>query len=227
LLGTPVPIGLLAAGTTNVLTLSLGLPRNALAAAEQYAAAPSFAAGKLPARPLDVGLCGDRPFLMMMSRGLDGRALASVPKWLKRKLGKAAVAYSALAEFVRRPEPTFPLRWDELQGAEKQDRASFVAVCNVRHYAGSFLLAPGASPFDRKLDMVSLNAHGRWPTARFGAAVLRGRAACSPNVRTAQLTNLILEGEGPVLLQVDGDPYTTTLPIKITLARERLLLLKT
>ena len=223
LLGTAVPLGLLAGGTTNVLVSSLGLPSNALEAAERYC--QDSGSAKPSVRPLDVGLCGDRPFLMMMSRGFDGRALVRVSKRLKRRVGKLAVGLSALNEFLRHPEPYFPVQWQDAEGLSCEHQSTFLTICNVPHYGGKFLMAPTASPFDRLLDVVSLNAHGRWSTARFAAAVARGRAATSPNVQTAKLTSLTLEGSGAALVQLDGDPYTVTLPTTVRLAKQRLLLI--
>ena len=220
LFGTPVPLGLLAGGTTNVLVRSLGLPVNALEAAEAYAPGPFDEQVTRPAvRPLDVGLCGDKPFLMMMSRGLDGRALESVSTGLKRRFGKAAVALSAAQEFVRRPEQYFDVETD--QGMHQ---STFIGVCNVPHYGGNFRLAPQASPFDRHLDLVSLTSFGRLRTARFAAAVLGGRAGKMTDVTTERLRRATLQGVGQALIQLDGDHLTVELPLEISVAKERLLL---
>ncbi|MGD2116426.1 MAG: diacylglycerol kinase family protein, partial [Acidobacteriota bacterium] len=88
LLGTDVPLGPLPGGTTNVLTLALGLPRGPLAAAEAVArAAPRW---------LDVGLCGTTPFLMMVSAGVDSAAVAALHPLGARWFGRVGVAVRGL-----------------------------------------------------------------------------------------------------------------------------------
>src|SRR5690349_4086155 len=62
LLGSEVTLGILPGGTVNLLAQALGLPGDPVAAA---AALPSLAT-----RPLDVGLAGESPFLMMVPAGL-------------------------------------------------------------------------------------------------------------------------------------------------------------
>lgn len=225
LIGRSAALGILPGGTTNVLAPSLGLPRDAMEGALQFVRAAR--GGKLRVRPIDIGMCGEHPFLMMMSRGIDGRALARVSVAHKRRFGRSAVAWSALSELLRGAEPPFRVAWTDEQGDQGEIEASYLAVCNVPHYAGRFRMAPGASPYDRKLDIVALSRRGRWATLRFGAGLARGRAALVPGVVTHRVREVEVEdlrsGGRSGLLQVDGDPIDTTGPTRVRVAPERLL----
>lgn len=225
IVGRSAALGILPGGTTNVLAPSLGLPRDAMEGALQFVRAAR--GGKLRVRPLDIGMCGEHPFLMMMSRGLDGRALSRVSAHHKRRFGRAAVAWSGLSELVRGSEPPFRVAWTDEHGQEGAIEASYLAVCNVPHYAGRFRMAPGASPYDRKLDVVALSRRGRWATLRFAGGLARGRAASVPGVVTHRVREVAVEDLDstglPGLLQVDGDPIHAPGPTRVHIAPERLL----
>ncbi|HVS66419.1 MAG TPA: diacylglycerol kinase family protein [Thermoanaerobaculia bacterium] len=222
LLGGDLPLAPLPAGTANVLSRVLGIPRDAHRAAELYAEATAA-----ETRRLDVGLVApvrDRsgsppsaadgtPFLMMASRGLDARALERLPLSWKRRFGRAGVALSGLRELLRGADPPFPYQVD---GGDVR-RAAFLSASNIPLYGGSFVLAEGAAPDDHVLDVVALERHGRAALLGFAAKVLLGRSA-----RPVRATEVSLPGSGSVVLQVDGDAVVVRLPAWIGLAAETL-----
>ena len=216
LLGSDVAFAPLPGGTTNVLCRSFGWPPSALALAERFATTE----GKITVRPLDVAIIADRPFLMMVSRGLDARVLEHVPTGRKRRWGKAGIAMQAVIELSREVAPTF----DYEVGGERM-RASFLSVCNIAHYGGQFVMAPGASPHDGRLLAVSFDGTGRAATLGFVLAVLRGRHTERPDVDCVAVTELTFLGSGETLLQIDGDPMRIELPATARLHRHKLALL--
>lgn len=211
LVGTETALAPLPAGTANVLAPALGLPSGALAAADAYRR-------PLRVRAVDVGRCGNAVFLMMASRGLDARALVHVQAALKRRLGKAGVAFAGIREWLRASEPGFELHCNG-QGL----RATFAAVCNVAGYGGVTKLAPAADPTDGKLDLVAFSGEGRARTLAFVLAALLRLHSRLATVHSAQIEELELPGEGDVLLQLDGDPFTFQLPLRITIDPQKLL----
>ena len=87
LVGSAVPLGVLPAGTANVLACEIGLPRNPLDAAAVLAEldAQSIAVGRLT-----VADGSQRHFLLMAGVGLDAQVLTKVSQRIKNVTGKLA-----------------------------------------------------------------------------------------------------------------------------------------
>ncbi|HKI01819.1 MAG TPA: diacylglycerol kinase family protein [Thermoanaerobaculia bacterium] len=212
LLGSPAALGVLAGGTANLLARSLGIPADPLAAAAVL--------GRLPARPLDVGLAGAHPFLMMVSAGLDATLLAALDVRLKWRFGKAAIAWQGLAEWWRYPYP--PLR---IVADGERLEASFAAVSNTPYYAGAFRLAPDARPDDGWFELVLFRGTGRAATLAFSFDLLRSVHARRRDVEIRRVREVVFEGPAGAPAQVDGDVCQERLPFAVRLAPERLLVL--
>ena len=213
LLGSEVALAPLPTGTTNVLALTLSLPRNAEDAARAMATCRR--------RALDVGLAGDEPFLMQVSAGLDAAVMARQDSDAKKRFGKAAVAWTGLRQWWDYDYPRFELRFDG-----HAERASHFAACNIPHYAGAFRMAPGADPGDGRLDLVLFRGHGRAATLGFARDLGLGRHLARADVMTRQVEKLELVGPGTeYLVQIDGDVLSGSMPLEISLADERLWVL--
>lgn len=215
LLGTEVPLGPLPGGTANVLTLALGLPRDPVAAAAALAHATP--------RPLDVGLAGDRPFLMMASAGLDAALVADLHPLGKRWFGRVGIAASGLAAWWSYGYPPIEVLVDG-----DRHRASFAAIANIALYGGPFRLVPDARPDDRRLDLLLFSGIGRAATLGFARDLLRGVHLARPDVTVLPVgpsATITVAGPPGVRLQVDGDPFPEPPPVAIRLAAETLRVL--
>jgi diacylglycerol kinase (ATP) len=212
ILGTDAALGILPGGTVNLLALSLGLPRDPLAAARLLP--------RLRPQPLDVGLVNQAPFLMMVSAGLDASVLAALDTRLKWRFGKAAIAWQGLREWWRYPYPRFQIMAD----GEPFD-ASFVAVSNIPHYGGAFVLAPGARPYDGHLDLVLFRGKGRLQTLAFAADLLRGVHVRRPDVAVRHVREVVFESPAGAIAQIDGDVCEERLPVTVRIAPEPLRVL--
>ena len=73
---------------------------------------------------------------------------------------------------------------------------------NGPFYAGGLRLAPEASPFDHKLDLVLLSTRGWLGTLAAGVAVLAGR-----RLEKETASGWKLESQHPFSVQVDGDVF--------------------
>jgi len=215
LLGTAVPLGILPGGTVNLLALSLGLPADPVAAAAEL--------GGLSARPLDVGLAGRSPFLMMASAGLDASALAALgalhPRW-KASFGRGAVLWQGLREWRRYRYPELRLVADGRPLA-----ATFATVANIPWYGGAFRLMPQARADDRRLDLLVFRGAGRAATLSFAFDLLRSAHLRRRDVEVLAVEEVILEGPPEAAAQLDGDLCREPLPLRIRLAPERLQVL--
>lgn len=215
LLGTETALGIVPGGTVNVLSMSLGLPRDPLEAAKLL--------GKLEARKLDVGLIDEAPFLMMVSAGLDSSVLAALDTRLKWRIGKAAYLVAGLQEWWRYPYPRFEVVADGNQREPLE--ASFVAVSNIPYYGGAYALAPGARPHDGKLDLVLFRGHGRRETLGFALDLLRGRHVRRKDVTVRHVREVRFRSPEGAVAQIDGDVCEQRLPFTVRIAPDPLRVL--
>lgn len=211
LAGTGVALGILPGGTANVLARALGLP------AEPRAAAASL--GALAPRPIDVGLAGATPFLMMVSAGLDGATLAALDLRWKGRLGRPAIAARALREWWRYPYPELAVA-----AGGQTLAATFAAVANIPLYGGPFRLLPDARPDDGRLDLLAFRG-GRTETLAFACDLLRGAHVRRRDVTVLPVQEVHLAGPPGALAQIDGDPCPEPLPLRVRLSPEKLLVL--
>jgi YegS/Rv2252/BmrU family lipid kinase len=212
LLGTPAALGILPGGTANLLARALGLPTDPVKAAGVL--------GRLPARPLDVGLAGDHPFLMMVSAGLDARVLEVLDTHLKWRFGKGAIVYQGVREWWRYAYPRLEIIADGGRLA-----ATFAAVANIPYYGGSLRLAPAARPDDGWLELVVFRGTGRAATLAFTLDLLRSAHLRRRDVEVRRVREVAFAAPAGAPAQVDGDVCQERLPLAVRLAPERLLVL--
>ncbi len=215
LAGTPVALGALPGGTTNVVACAtLGLP------ADVVAAARALTAGE--PREIDLGRAGESVFLMQVSGGLDARIMAAIaavdPRW-KRRFGKLAIAWIGLSQWARYRFQPFALEVD----GEAVTATGFV-VANLAEYAGRFAIVPGARADDQKLELLLF--HGRRRQALgFALDLARGRHAERRDVEICKFERLRLLGPAGAPLQYDGDAFALVPPLEVALSDRRLRLL--
>jgi diacylglycerol kinase (ATP) len=88
LVGTGIPLGLLAGGTGNLLARAVGIPLRVARAV------PTLLAGER--RRIDLGRLPDgRYFAVAAGVGIDARMVRETPAWMKRRLGVLAYAITA------------------------------------------------------------------------------------------------------------------------------------
>jgi len=212
LLGSKVALGPIPGGTVNVMSLAIGLPLNPVRAAAAFSTATTI--------EMDVGLCGGDPFLMLTSAGLDAHIMGNLHPGMKRRLGKAAVAWAGLQRWTSYDYPQIHLVAD---GHPLE--ATFAAICNLPYYAGRWILAPGASTTDSALDLVVFRGTGRWKTLAFARDLALGRHIRRPDVEMSRVERVEILGPAGVPLQIDGDGMAIKLPIALSVSPHRLTLL--
>jgi len=213
LLGTDVALAPIPGGTVNVVATSLGLPQNSLRAAKMFA--------RTDAVEMDVGVCGEELFLMQTSAGLDAHIMGNLNPALKRRFGRAAVAYSGLLHFADYDYPVIDLIADG-----RHLSATMVAICNLPYYGGSFQMAPGASITDRALDLVVFQGEGRLKTLAFARDVALGRHLRRADVELIRVQKVELRGPEGLAIQLDGDALPIQLPVTVSLHPEKVRILK-
>jgi diacylglycerol kinase (ATP) len=206
--GTGLPVGILPAGTANVLARDLRIPFDPAGAARVAVD------GRV--RALDVGearsSAGSRRFLACAGAGLDGAVVAAVAGARKARLGFRGWIRPLWREI--RAHPFHPLRVtvDGLPAGP----ATLAIVCNTANYGGLFTLLPGADPGDGALDVLCLDARRRRSFFRYLWGAWRGTLARQADASAARGGTVRVEADVPVPVQVDGDPFGTT-PLEVSL----------
>lgn len=212
LLGTSTALGPLPAGTANVLTLAFDLPRDAREVAHRLATAPIG--------EIDVGLLGEAPFLMMVSAGLDAAVMRSQHAGLKKRLGRAAMGFSALGGLLTYgfPEITVAI-------GDRREAATLVVAANIPFYGGPYRMAPAADFSDGLLDLVLFRGRGRRAVLGFAKDLLRGRHVERPDVSIERVEALEILAPPELAVQIDGDVPPVAPPLEIRVAPEKLKVL--
>jgi YegS/Rv2252/BmrU family lipid kinase len=215
-------VGIVPLGTANVLAHELGLGFSAGAVAATMVGGRALLVQ--PGEAEDGA--GARCFSLMAGAGFDAKVVAGVSAPLKRRLGRAAYVWRSLVE-ARRYRP---VRYQvEIDGVCHE--ASSVIVTRSRHYAGPYVVAPGATLGDALLHVCLFERWGRSHTFRYGLALLRGRLPRSTGyrvvagraVRVSVLSDAGERRKQPV--QIDGD-NALTLPVSISLCSGAVRLLQ-
>jgi YegS/Rv2252/BmrU family lipid kinase len=193
LAGAALPMGLVPAGTANVLACELGWPREPEAIAGLVAAGRSYRAG--------LGVADGRRFLLMAGIGLDAEVVAGMPPGLKRRLGRLGYALFALHELARRRP-----RLHDIEVDGEKLRVAAAIVANARHYGGPYVLAPGAGLDRPGLQVVLMRAPGRLAHLRAAAALAAGRMQSLGGVEIRAARDVVLGGDDGAPVQFDGDP---------------------
>jgi len=135
-------LGILPAGTANVIARELGMPLNLKDAAK------ALLSGTV--RKLDTGRFNGKRFLMVAGLDFDAHIASSVPRIPKKLLGQWAYHLESLRCY---PFYTCPKITVEIDGSETIEGV-FALVANLRRYGGGLFFAQDARPDDGLLNLV-------------------------------------------------------------------------
>ena len=198
--GTGVPLGIIPAGSTNIVARELGIPTNA-------GAAITLLLGPHRRRTIDLGVCGERRFLHMAGAGLDSRLFAAANPALKRRVGWLAYLPPAVRG-LRLPPARFTIRADEVT---TEVVSPLVLVANGGSIiAPGLRLYPGIRKDDGLLDVLIFTGTGPAPITRtLGRLATRGLDR-SPFVLRFQAQEIELTADPALPVQLDGDVVEQT-----------------
>jgi YegS/Rv2252/BmrU family lipid kinase len=216
--GSQVPLGILPAGTANVLANELGIARTMERAADTVAhwVPERIALGLLATAT------GESPryFLLMAGAGLDAGIVYNLNQRIKDLLGKAAYWIGGLSKIGQRL-PQFTV---EAEG--KTFRTSFALVSRVRNYGGDLEIAPSISLLDDEFEVVLFEGANTLPYLKYMAGVVTHRIRGMRGVTVLRTRKALLSGtdRGPIYVQVDGES-AGSLPASLELIPNALTLL--
>ncbi|MDD5557873.1 MAG: diacylglycerol kinase family lipid kinase [bacterium] len=205
--GTDAVLGILPAGTGNVLAWELGIPLDLVEASRV------LLDGRV--RTVDLGhIAGGNYFSCMGGVGLDAQVVRDLPPAAKELLGKAAYLLSGIRSVLRCDLPALSIRTDE---CPEPIVGYAMVVCNARHYGGRYVVCHEAALDDGWLHACVLQRPDRRTIIHMGLRILARRRCRTEGVSFMRARTILVTSASPVLVQVDGDVCGTT-PVEFSIA---------
>ncbi len=203
-------LGIVPAGTGNVLAKELGMRHSPAGAAEQMASAGTV--------PLDVATCNGRRFISVFGAGIDGE----VVRCITRARGQTLTQLHYLPHILR---AVLPLPRHEVcicvDGQPLACAVHQVTVANTHSYGGPIEMAPGAAPNDGLLDVMAVRVNSLPKMASVALAAILRALHQSRQVRYARGRSVALSADKEgVPYQIDGEA-AGVLPATVRLAAQR------
>ncbi|MBO0867488.1 MAG: sphingosine kinase [Micromonosporaceae bacterium] len=200
--GTGVPLGVVPAGTGNDFVVNLGLPAEAVAAAEAVAVA--LREGRRT-RPVDLARIStvdgeERWFGSVLAAGFDA-VVNERANHMRFPKGPRRYDIAIVLELLRLRAREYTLRLD---GVEHRVPAVLVAVGNTASYGGGMRICPAADPTDGLLDVVVGARMGRGTLMRIKPDLYQGTHVDHPLVTEHRAATVELDAEG-ITTYVDGE----------------------
>jgi diacylglycerol kinase family enzyme len=211
LIGTETPLGILPAGTGNLLARNLELP--VLALDEALRVALTGRNRRIDVGELVVGAMDDHgeavdgelvthQFLVMGGMGLDALIMGDTNEVLKQKVGWPAYLLSGFKHLVS-PEFRTQVRLDS--EPEFKRRARAVVIGNCGKLLGGLVLMPDARVDDQLLDVVIASPKGFVGWAPVIARVLTRQRKGHSTLDHRVCREIRVRVDRPLPVQVDGD----------------------
>lgn len=222
LAGSGVPLGVLPAGTGNLLARNLDLPEDLETAVLTALSGDDRAVdlGQVSAPDVPEGF----HFAVMAGMGFDAALVEDAPAALKRAVGWPAYVVSGARHLFDR-SMRVSVRLDG--GEAMRRRASSVLVGNVGRLQAGLMLLPEARPDDGVLDVIVLAPRGPAGWVRVaGRVLLQQRYGHGRHRRTVEhftACEVEIVSERPEPRQLDGDPIGAGTSLCLRMRRHALV----
>ena len=224
-----MPVVIYPLGTENVLAKYLEVTSDAAEVAQ------TVVAGRWV--QMDVGMAGDRLFLLHVGCGFDADVVRRLHNERTGHIQKLSYAKPIFESIRKYPYPELLVKYepqpgkDVAQPAAEGDSASnsglircrWAFVVNLPRYAGGLHFVEEAVATDGLLDICTFRSGSLLSGLWYLGSILLGQHRKSEDCITVQTTKLRLESTGQVPYQLDGDPGGF-LPVDIEIVPGRLRL---
>ncbi len=205
LAGSATALGVLPGGTANVLAQELGLPGLTWTRWMALEESARRLAGATP-REVDIGNCGETPFLMWAGVGLDAFAIHHIEPRPRGEKLFANVAYAASTAWQASLWHGINLKVtsDNLQIS---GHYLLALISNIHLYAGGLAqISPYALLDDGTMDLWLFEGDTLGDTIQMAWDLYAGRHVDSDRVRNVPFKHLVLESDSILYVQVDAEP---------------------
>lgn len=217
LAGTGIPVGIIPAGTGNLLARNLEIPLYLRSAVDVALTGQD--------RAIDlVEVTGDgledTHFMVMAGMGLDAAIMSGVNEQLKAKVGWVAYVVSGLRALM---SPVVRMEISVDDGEFTTHRARTVVVGNVGFLQAGMPLLPDAAIDDGLLDVVLLYPKRFVSWVPLAFRVLAKRSRTDETIARMTGRTVTIRAAAPTPRQLDGDPLTPGKELRMTCLHGRVL----
>jgi diacylglycerol kinase (ATP) len=218
LVGTDVPLGILPAGTANVLATEMKLGRDLERVARHL--------GDLRPRRISAGhvTCGgsvSRHFLLMAGVGLDAHVVYNINAALKARTGKFAYWVAGWSLLGRR------LAEFHVEIAGERRKCSFALLTKVRNYGGDFEIARDVTLLHDQFEVILFEGATATRYVKYFAGMALNRLSGMRGItvlRAERVTISAADADRRAYVQIDGE-FVGTLPAEIRIVPDAITLL--
>jgi len=199
-----IPLGIVPAGSTNMVAKVSHIPSNPERAVE-------LIFGWHHRECIDVGRSGDRLMLHLGGSGIDARIFINSSSTLKRRFRWGAYVPAAVTSALEHPA----MYTITVDGEEVQARSSLVLVANSAQLLHSKIhLVDDVSRTDGKLDVLIYTASNPVSLAAAGLTSLTGQLESFGQVIRLRGSHIRIDAEPPAPTELDGEVVGVT-PLEI------------
>jgi diacylglycerol kinase family enzyme/membrane-associated phospholipid phosphatase len=200
LAGSGVPIGIVPAGTGNLLARNLDLPLYLRSAVDVALSGQDQAIDMVhfSGDELEEGV-----FLVMAGMGFDAAIMEGVNEQFKDKVGWPAYVWSGLKAMM------FPAIWVEISiddGEFTRHHARTVVIGNVGYLQAGLPLLPNAAIDDGEIDVVLLHPKRFVSWVPIAARILTQSERSDEKLMRMRGRKVVIRAEQKAPRQIDGDP---------------------
>ncbi len=201
------PLGIIAAGSTNIIAKELGIPGRPREALDLIAHDHRIL-------EMDLAFINDRAMLHMAGAGFDSRLFSMTDPRLKRRLGWGAYFPAGIRASLARPASLLVTTESE----SFQVDSPLVLLANGASIISRHLrIDTKPAVDDGILDLYIVAATDPLPTMETLLHAMLGGLGDAPDVIYRQVTSVHIESDQPLPYQVDGD-VVGDLPIDVTVS---------
>lgn len=205
---TDTALGYIPLGTVNVWARELSIPLDAQGAAQALVHGRTIR--------IDLGMAGERYFLLMAGIGFDGEVIrrARMLERHKARFGVFPYLASGISTAALYRGADIELRYD---GIIRRVQALMLVLGNTRLYGGYFQLTPDAVANDGWLDLCIVKGRGPLAVARQSLPLLFFRSTTHADVEMVRVKDLTVGADEPLPFQMDGELVGVT-PVRFRVA---------
>jgi YegS/Rv2252/BmrU family lipid kinase len=195
LVGSNTPLAIVPSGSGNGLARALGVSGDP-------ARAISEATGAVP-RMIDAGQCDGQWFFSIAGIGFDAHVAACFARNKSGRRGLATYARITVSELLSYRPASY-----RIDGQPTERPALLVTVANSSQFGNGATIAPRARLDDGLLDVVVFEERSRLATMLSMPRLFTGGVERVRGVSSRQTAGVTIEGAGPMIYHLDGEPKT-------------------